>query len=71
MPPVIDDILPDLYQSKVFSKIDLQNGYWYCVLDKHSSYLTTIITLFGCYRWQRLPFGMKDSSEIFQRTLNV
>ena len=60
--PVIDDILPDLGQAKVFSKIDLQNGYWHCVLDKKSSYLTTIITPFGRYRWQRLPFGMKVTS---------
>ena len=70
MLPVIDDILPDLGQAKVFSKLDLQNGYWHCVLDKQSSYLTTIITPFGHYRWHRLLFGMKVSSEIFQRKLN-
>ena len=27
MLPVIDDILPDFGQAKVFSKLDLQNGY--------------------------------------------
>ena len=54
----------------MFSKLDLQNGYWDCVLDQKSSYLTTIITSFGHYRWQCLPFGMNVSSEIFQRKLN-
>ena len=70
MLPVIDNIFPDLGQAKVFSKLDQQNGYCHCVLDKQSSYSTTIITPFGRYRWYRLPFGMKVSSEIFQRKLN-
>jgi hypothetical protein len=29
-----------------------------------------MITPFGRYRWARLPFGLKISSEIFQRKLN-
>jgi len=35
-----------------------------------SSKLTTMITPFGRYRWARLPFGLKVSSEIFQRRLH-
>ena len=27
--PIIDDILPDLADAKVFSKFDLRNGYWH------------------------------------------
>ena len=34
-----------------------------------SSKLTTFATPFGMYRWTRLPFGLKTSSEIFQRKL--
>ena len=54
----------------MFSKVDLSHGYWHCKLDKASSYLTTFITPHGRYRWLRLPFGTKVSSEIFQRRLN-
>ena len=39
-------------------------------LDTQSSLLTTTITPFGRYRWTQLPFGLKVSSEIFQRKLN-
>ena len=39
-------------------------------LDSQSSLLTTMITPFGRYRWTQLPFGLKVSSEIFQRKLN-
>ena len=39
--PTIDDILHDLRQSKVFTKVDLSSGYWHIKLDKYSSELTT------------------------------
>ena len=38
--PVIDYILPELTNAKVFSSLDLKNGYWQCVLDNESSALT-------------------------------
>ncbi len=67
--PVLDDILPDLAKAKVFSKYDLRNGYWHCVLDNESSDLTCMITPHGRYKWKRLPFGLAVSSEIFQKRL--
>ena len=36
-PTVLDEILSDLAQVKVFSTVDLQSGYWHCVLDKELS----------------------------------
>ena len=29
-----------------------------------------MITPFGGYMWKRLPFGLKESSEIFQRKID-
>ena len=37
--PTMDDILPALADDKVFSKVDLRNGYWHVVLDEESSLL--------------------------------
>ncbi|XP_048576175.1 uncharacterized protein LOC125557547 [Nematostella vectensis] len=67
--PTIDDILPEFANAKLFSKFDLAHGYWHCELDEESSYMTTFITVNGRFRWCRLPFGLKVSSEIFQRKL--
>ena len=44
-------------------------GYWHCELDHESSRIT-IVTPFGRYRWNRLPFGTNVSAKIFQRKLN-
>ena len=67
--PVLDDILPDLSHAKIFSKLDVKEAYWHVALDEASSNLTTMITPFGRYKWNRLPFGLKVSSEIFQKKL--
>ena len=68
--PVLDEILPELAQAKVFSTVDLRSGFWHCVLDDQSSLLTTFSTPYGRYRWLRLPFGLSVSPEIFQKRLN-
>lgn len=68
--PTFDDVLPKLLNAKVFSKIDVKEAFWHIRLDKESSVLTTMITPFGRYRWARLPFGLKVSSEIFQKRLH-
>lgn len=47
-------------------QLDMKEAYWHAKLDNESSLLTTMITPFGWYRWQRLPFGLKVSSEICQ-----
>ena len=68
--PILDDMLPELAQAKVFSTVDLKAGYWHCVLDEESSLLTTFSTPYGRYWWLRLPFGLSVSSEIFQKREN-
>ena len=70
--PVLDDVLPKLKDAKIFSKLDVKEAYWHVRLDEaaNSSKLTTMITPFGRYMWKRLPFGLKVSSEIFQRKID-
>ena len=49
-------MLPDLANTKVFTKLDCKNDYWQAKLDKGSSILTTFNTPFGRYKWTRMPF---------------
>ena len=68
--PILEDILPELGQAKVFSTVDLCSGNWHCILDEEASLLTTFATPFVRYRRCRLPFGLSVSSEIFQKHVN-
>ena len=65
----IEDVLPDLSKAKVFSVVDVKDGYWHVKLDEQSSYLTCFNSAFGRFRWLRMPFGLKTSAEEFQRRL--
>ena len=64
--PVVDDIIPELGDSDLFTKLDLKDGYWHVKLTEEASYLTTFNTPFGRYRFLRMPFGLKMSQDVFQ-----
>ena len=68
--PTIDDILPELGMAKVFSTVDVKNGFWHVELDDESSRLTTFNSPIGRFQWRRLPFGLCSAPEEFQRRLN-
>ena len=67
--PTLEDMLPSLSGATFFTKVDLSSAFWQLKLNEESSYLTTFGTPFGRFRWLRLPFGLKVSSEIFQKRL--
>ena len=66
----LDDILPELAQSKYFTIKDATSGFWHVSLDLRSSLLTTFNMPWGKYRWLRMPFGLKVSGDVFQERLD-
>ncbi|XP_042345404.1 uncharacterized protein K02A2.6-like [Plectropomus leopardus] len=69
--PTIDDILPRLAESRVFSLLDAASGFWQIPLERETAKLTTFITPTGRYFFKRLPFGISSAPEIFQREMSV
>lgn len=53
-----------------FSKLDAKSGYWGCALDEESQKLTTFRTPFGRYKFQKMPFGLNVSQDIFQQKID-
>ena len=66
----LDDILPQVSGAKYFSKLDASSGYCTVMLSDESSLITTFNTPFGRYRYLRLPFGLKNSQDIFQQKID-
>ena len=65
--PTLDEILYEVNGAKIFSKLDLAQGYHQIVLDKKSRDITTFSTPQGLFRYKRLIFGAKNAFEGFQK----
>ena len=68
--PTLDELTHKLAGATVFSKLDARHGYWSVSLDEPSSFLTTFNSPFGRYRFQRLPFGLNLSQDVFQERMD-
>ena len=69
-PPKIDNLLSQISESKIFSKLDCNSGYWREKLDEQSRLLSTFITPFGRFCFNRMPFGIKTAPEHYQKKMN-
>ena len=68
--PRVDEALAQLAGATVFTKLDANSGFWQIPLSPESRPLTTFITPFGRYHFNKLPFGISSAPEHFQRRMN-
>ena len=69
MLPSVDQVLGQMGDAKVFSKLDANNGFHQIKLTSESQLLTTFITPYGRYCYQRLPFGINSAPEHYQKQI--
>ena len=67
--PTVDETLAQLTGATVFSKLDANSGFWQIPLADSSRLLTTFITPFGRYCFNKLPFGISSAPELFQKRM--
>ena len=65
--PSVEHTLAQLQGAGVFSKLDANSGFWQIPLSNESALLTTFITPFGRFCYNRLPFGITSAPELFQK----
>ena len=68
--PAVDQTLAQLAGARVFSKLDANSGFWQIPLAPESKLLTTFITPYGRYCFNRLPFRISSAPEHFQRRMS-
>ena len=68
--PKVDTTLAQLSGATVFSKLDANSGFWQIPLAEEFRLLTTFITPFGRFCFNKLPFGISSAPEIFRRQMN-
>lgn len=69
--PLIEDILDRLQNARVFSSIDLKNGFFHVSISKDDRKYTSFVTHNGQYQFLKVPFGFYNSPVVFQRFINT
>ena len=68
--PDIPDVLQKVGRSKFISCFDAKSGYWQLPMEKNSRWLTAFFCDAGLFEFQRMPFGLKSTSNTFMRGIS-
>ena len=68
--PKVDNVLAQLAGAKIFSKLDANSGLWQIPLAESSCLLTTFITPFSRFCFNKMPLGISSAPEHFQRRMS-
>ena len=68
--PHIHDFSSNLNGCKVFSKVDLIRAYHHIPVAPEDVFKTAVITPFGLFEFNRMPFGLRNAGQTFQRFMN-
>ena len=68
--PTLEEISAKVKNAKYFTKLDANKAFWQIELTEECREYTTFNTPFGRYRFNRLPYGICSSSEIFYKVFS-
>ncbi|KAE9038396.1 hypothetical protein PR002_g6047 [Phytophthora rubi] len=68
--PLINDLLEDLDKVLWYCSLDMTSGFWVVTMTDRARAISAFITPFGLFEWNRMPFGLKNAPQIYQRMLD-
>lgn len=68
--PHIQDFTANIHGNHIFSKVDLVKAFHHIPIEPSDIHKTAIITPFGLFEFLRMPFGLRNAGQSFQRFIN-
>ncbi|KAE9079474.1 hypothetical protein PF007_g23432 [Phytophthora fragariae] len=68
--PLINDLLDDLDKVLWYCSLDMASGFWVVSMTDRARMISAFITPFGLFEWNRMPFGLKNAPQIYQRLID-
>ena len=68
--PTVDQLFAKICKARFFCSLDAASGFYQIPLTTASSYLCTMATPRGRYRFLRLPFGLKSAPEVYLQVMS-
>lgn len=65
----IEERLQNAKRYKIFSVLDLNSGFYQIPIAPDCRKYTAFVTTDGIYEFKRMPFGLKNTSMVFQRLM--
>ncbi|OWY96002.1 reverse transcriptase [Phytophthora megakarya] len=68
--PLINDLLEDLESTLWYCSLDMASGFWVVKMTDRARLISAFIIPFGLFEWNRMPFGLKNAPQIYQRMID-
>ena len=68
--PTVDQLFAKIGKAKYSCSLDAASGFYQIPLTERASYLCTMATPKGRFRFLRLPFGLKSASEVYLQVMS-
>ncbi|GFT78223.1 hypothetical protein TNCV_4335871 [Trichonephila clavipes] len=65
--PLIDDVLDRLQEVKIYTTLDLKNGFFHLDVNEDCRNFTSFIVPDGQFEFNKVPFSLSTSPSVFQR----
>ena len=68
--PVVHDLLEGLSSLRWLCSLDMASGFWVVPMTARARAVSAFVTPFGLFEWLRMPFGLKNAPQLYQRLLD-